>query len=201
LTFGGILNTTMPKSITETLAKATAGDWQTMDSLVPAVYAELKAIASSYLHGDRAHTLQPTALVHEAFLKMVGNDRGWSGQDHFKAVAAKAMRQVLVDYARARNSDKRGGGRRKASISVDGFASPGQTGETREMQIEELDQLLVLLAEVSPRMAQVAELRLFGGMETDQIARVSGSSLKMVQRNWQLARAWLAGKVRERSGG
>jgi RNA polymerase sigma-70 factor (ECF subfamily) len=191
----------VPKSITESLAKATAGDWQSLEALVPVVYSELRALAAHYLHGERAHTLQPTALVHEAFLKMVGSETGWAGKDHFKAVAARAMRQVLVDHARARNTEKRGGGRARASISVEEFAGADGLEETREMQVEELDQLLTQLAENSPRMAKIAELRLFGGMDAQQIARVSGLSVKTVQRDWQLARAWLGGKVRERHGG
>lgn len=192
----------MTRSITDTLARATAGDSHSLDTLVPLVYAELRALAAKYLQGERSHTLQPTALVHEAFLKMVGNDDGWSGKDHFKAVAARAMRQVLVDHARARNTIKRGGNGGRADFSVDLLAGDAaDLGHTREMQVEELDQLLTGLAQVSSRLANIAEMRLFGGMESEQMARVTGQSVKTIQRDWKLARAWLAGKIKERNSG
>ena len=182
-------------SVGELIANATPGDERSMEALLPVVYAELRAIAGSYLQGNAAHTLQPTALVNEAFLKMVGSDKQWSGRDHFMAVAAKAMRQVLVDHARKKSAGKRGGvdGKRapRADVSIEGIAD---ANSTREMRVMDLDELLTELAKADPRAARGAEMRLFGGMEQDQIARVLGISRTLVTTDWQFARAWLASK-------
>lgn len=183
-------------SVAELLSQAQPGDEHSTNSLLPLVYNELKALAANHLAQEsrgRAHTLQPTALVHEAFLKMVGNDKRWSGRDHFMAVAATAMRQVLVDHSRRKNADKRGGGKAAADVSVEGLGAADK--ETREVRVVWLDELLTELARSGERVARVAELRLFGGMEQDQIARVLGISRMTVHRDWQIARAWLAGKM------
>ena len=191
-------------SVGELIAHATPGDDGSMEALLPLVYAELRAMAGSYLRGDAAHTLQPTALVNEAFLKMVGSDKRWSGRDHFMAVAAKAMRQVLVDHARKKRAGKRGGGggvdgkrARRADLSIEGIAD---ASSTREMRVMELDELLTELAKADPRAARGAEMRLFGGMEQEQIARVLGISRTLVTTDWQFARAWLASKYTGGSG-
>lgn len=180
----------MPKalSVGTIISQAVAGDHRSMEQLLPLVYSELRALAGSYLDDRAAHTLQPTALVHEAFLKMVGSDREWSGRDHFMAVAAIAMRQVLVDHARKRTADKRGGGAVKAAVDV----------ESREVRVLDLDDLLSALAKADPRAARIAEMRLFGGMEHEQVARVLGISRNQVSIDWQFARAWLASKVQPR---
>lgn len=188
-------------SVGELIAHATPGDDGSMEALLPLVYTELRAMAGSYLRGDAAHTLQPTALVNEAFLKMVGSDKRWSGRDHFMAVAAKAMRQVLVDHARKKSAGKRGGvdGKRapRADLSIEGIAD---AGSTRELRVMELDELLTELAKADPRAARGAEMRLFGGMEQEQIARVLGISRTLVTTDWQFARAWLASKYTGRGG-
>jgi len=190
-------------SVGELIAKAQPGDERTMAALLPLVYSELKMLAARQLEREdgrgKAHTLQPTALVHEAFLKMVGNDKGWSGRDHFMAVAATAMRQVLVDHSRRKNADKRGGGAARADISLEGLSASDSGSLTREMRVVELDALLTELARSSQRAARVAEMRLFGGMESDQIARVLGISRMTIHRDWQVARAWLAAKMMEGS--
>ena len=179
-------------------AHSSGGDERSMDSLLPLVYDELRLLAARQLgragNDGRIHTLQPTALVHEAFLKMNGADKQWSGRDHFMAVAAKAMRQVLVDHSRRKSAEKRGGGAARADISVDGLSADG-AGSSREVRVIELDDLLTELARSSERAARVAEMRLFGGMEQDQIARVLGVARMTVHRDWQVARAWLAAKV------
>lgn len=191
-------------SVGDLLANATPGDERSMDALLPAVYAELRAIAGNYLRSDAAHTLQPTALVHEAFIKMVGADKEWSGRDHFMAVAAKAMRQVLVDHARKKAAAKRGGADTRpaprAEISIDGLPDRAG-GSTREMRVMELDELLNELAKADPRAARGAEMRLFGGMEQEQIARVLGISRTLVTTDWQFARAWLASEYTGDGGG
>ncbi len=127
---------------------------------------------------------------------MVGEDRRWSGRDHFMAVAAKAMRQVLVDHARRKTAAKRGGGAARADLCIEILATH-TGGATRELRVLELDDLLGKLAELDPRAARGAEMRLFGGMEQEQIARVLGVSRTLVSTDWQFARAWLASKVRE----
>lgn len=185
-------------SVAELLSNAQPGDERSMAALLPLVYDELRLLAATYLNrGGPGHTLQPTALVHEAFVKMAGADKasGWSGRDHFMAVAAKAMRQVLVDHSRAKNADKRGGGAPRANISIDGLtAAPNSS---REVRVLELDDLLTHLAKADERSARVAEMRLFGGMEQEQIARVLGVSRMTVTTDWQFARAWLATRVRD----
>ncbi len=181
----------------ELLASAKPGDDGSVSQLLPMVYAELRALAGSYLQGRPGHTLQPTALVHEAYMKMVSRDRQWSGRDHFVATAARAMRQVLVDHARAKNRDKRGGGLAREPLTIatvpDAPGRPGSIrGDSRELRVLELDELLTRLARDDERAARVAELRLFGGMEQEQIARVLGVSRMTVTTDWQFARAWLA---------
>src|SRR5207253_341663 len=116
---------------------------------------------------------------------------------HFMAVAAKAMRQVLVDHSRRKMADKRGGGMARADVSIDGLLGGPDAAGSRELRVVELDDLLTELARSSARAAQVAEMRLFGGMEQDQIARVLGVARMTVHRDWQLARAWLAGKMQD----
>lgn len=181
----------------EVLSNARPGDDDTVGRLLPMVYAELKALADSFLQGRPGHTLQPTALVHEAYLKLVSKDRQWAGRDHFVATAARAMRQVLVDHARTKGRDKRGGNAARADICIetiaDGAGRRGSSGggETRDMRVLVLDELLTRLAADDERAARVAEMRLFGGMEQEQIARVLGVSRMTVTTDWQFARAWL----------
>ena len=196
-----LLKMSEPISVPDLLARAQPGDAQSMATLLPLVYEELRKLACVYMDdhrpGDgRNHALQPTALVHEAFIKMVGNDKGWSGRDHFMAVAATAMRQVLVDHSRRAKADKRGGDAKRSDISVEGFGEESAAA-SREMRVLELDDLLIELSKSSERSARVAEMRLFGGMEQDQIARVLGITRMTVHRDWQIARAWLAAKVQD----
>lgn len=184
-------------SMGELLSNAKPGDEDAVSRLLPMVYAELKALAGSFLAGHPGHTLQPTALVHEAYLKLVANDREWAGRDHFVATAARAMRQVLVDHARGKNREKRGGGAARADLSIETLGdAPGRpgarAGSGRELRVLELDDLLTRLARDDERAARVAEMRLFGGMEQEQIARVLGVSRMTVTTDWQFARAWLA---------
>ena len=182
-------------SITEMLANARPGSDLSAAAILPLVYEELRALAGSYLRREQGHTLQPTALVHEAYVKLIGSDRAWAGRDHFMAVAARAMRQVLVDHSRARNTAKRGGGAAKADISISVVGAVESVSS--DFQVLELNHLLETLARLSARPARVAEMRLFGGMNTDQIATVLGVSDFTVKQDWQFARAWLAGKMQE----
>jgi RNA polymerase sigma factor (TIGR02999 family) len=184
-------------SVARALSSMEPGESPSIDTLLPLVYAELRALAAAQLNqhrsaDGRSHTLQPTALVHEAFIKMIGNDKGWSGRDHFMAVASIAMRQVLVDHARRTHAEKRGGKQNRANLTID--AGDVADGASRELQIVDLDDLLTQLAVKDERVARIAEMRLFGGMEQDQIANVLGVSRMTVHRDWLVARAWLAAK-------
>lgn len=173
------------------------------ETLLPLVYRELKALAAAQLSrepaGGRSHTLQPTALVHEAFLKMSGEEKGYAGRDHFMAVAAVAMRHILVDHARRKKAEKRGGDAAQVDVSVEllGGEEPGQ--ETRDARVLWLHDLLNELAQLRERTARVAEMRLFGGMDFEQIARVLDVTRMTVHRDWTVARAWLAAKMQDAS--
>lgn len=188
-------------SVADLIAQARDGDPRSLATLLPLVYDELKALAASYMERQPGHTLQPTALVHEVYLKLVGTDaanpaqRSWNGREHFMATAARAMRQVLVDHARRRLAVKRGDGARRADVSIEGFEAAPRAGSTREMRVLELDELLTRLAAADERSARGAEMRLFGGMDQDQIARVLEVSRATVVTDWQFARAWLASKI------
>lgn len=171
------------------------GSDATLRELLPLVYDELRSLAAHHLSlpGERAYTLQPTALVHEAYLKMGSADKRWSGRDHFMAVATIAMRQVLVDHARRKQAEKRGGGMQRVDVSVEGLGE--DAGASREFRVLELHDLLTQLATLDARAAQIAEMRLFGGMTQDQIANVMSVSRVTVTAEWRFARAWLAGRV------
>lgn len=165
-----------------------------MRRLLPVVYGELRALAAHYLDGRSQHTLQPTALVHEAYLKLAKSDMAWCGRDHFVATAARAMRQILVDHARRKQTDKRGGGAIRVSVELDSL--PHATTACRDCAVVDLDHLLVRLEAADSRAARIAEWTLFGGMAQDEIANVLGISRMTVTRDWQFARAWLASELR-----
>ncbi len=157
------------------------------------LYAELRSLAAALFRTERAgHTLQPTALVHEAFARLVDRERvDWQGSAHFRGIAGQAMRRVLVDHARARLAAKRGGGRDRVTLS----AVPGVPGAGFELI--ELDDALTKLARESERAARVAELKVFAGLSGDEIAEALGVSRRTVTGDWTVARLWLA---RELSG-
>ena len=167
------------------------------DHLWPLVYGELRRLAASYLRRERpGHTLQPTALVHEVYLKLVGsapprlNDR-----THFLAVAARAMRQVLVDHARHHLTERRGGGWQR--VTLDEALSPRLD---RELAVLDLDRILGAFAALDPRAAQVAEMRIFSGMTIAEIASALGVSTRTVDGDWAMARGWLAREMRRGTG-
>jgi RNA polymerase sigma factor (TIGR02999 family) len=165
-----------------------AGDATALDRLLPIVHAELRRIAGHLLAGEQhARTLQPTALVNEAFLRLVTiTDVQWQSRAHFLAMAARQMRRVLVDAARARQSHKRGDGAPPVTVDTAllGAATPGQ-------DVVALHDALEALARVDPRKSQVVELRFFGGLSNDEAAEVLGVSTDTITRDWKLARAWL----------
>lgn len=173
--------------VSRLLASLNAGDARAADALVPLVYKELRRLAGHYLKHERpGHTLQPTALVHEAFLKLVDQDTAWQNRTHFFAMAANLMRRILVDYARSHDARKRGGAAEKVSLD-DAFVF----AKERPAEVIALDEAMRELAEIDPRRAQVVELRFFGGLSNEEIAEVLGVHSNTVLRDWNLARAWL----------
>jgi RNA polymerase sigma factor (TIGR02999 family) len=171
--------------VTRLLEAVVAGDSHALDRLVPLVYEDLRRVAHRQLDREGGgHTLQTTALIHEAYLKLAsGGAMSATSRAHFLAIAARAMRQVLVDYARRRKATKRGGG--VISVTLGDEAGPADTSS---------DDLLALddaLKELDPRQRQVIECRFFGGMEEKDIAEVLGVSERTVRRDWVKARAWL----------
>ncbi|MCC6428680.1 MAG: sigma-70 family RNA polymerase sigma factor [Phycisphaerales bacterium] len=162
-----------------------------MDALMPLVYDELRAIAGSFLRGQGSHTLQPTALVHEAFVKLDRGPKRWTSREHFMSTAARAMRQILVDHARRKNAEKRGG---SAGLRISLDAIPGE-GAAPDITVSEIDELLTELQGVDPRAAQIAEMRIFAGMNHEEAAVVLGTSRTSVSNDWQFARAWLAARL------
>lgn len=176
------------------LQTATRGDSSALDRLFPALYQELKRQAAGYLRGERAgHTLQPTALAHETYLRLIGRrDFPWQNRAHFMASAARAMRSILVDHARRRRAQKRGGGREQVPLDATMAIE-----EQRPVAFDDLDRALEDLARRSERQAKVVELRYFGGLSAEETAEVLGVSSVTVKRDWATARAWL---YRELSG-
>ncbi|HEX8723024.1 MAG TPA: sigma-70 family RNA polymerase sigma factor [Pyrinomonadaceae bacterium] len=173
--------------VTRLLLEWGAGDPAAAERLMPLVYGELRRLARDYLRRERPdHTLQPTALVNEAFLKLVDQRRGWQNRHHFYGIAAQAMRRVLVDHARARATEKRGGPLQRLSLEDVNVSTGGRAAE-----LVALDEALSGLARVFPRKAQVVELRFFGGLSVDETAAVVGVSDKTVMREWESAKLWL----------
>lgn len=163
------------------------GDREALERLIPLLYAELKRLAHQYLrHEAVGHTLQTTALVHEAYLRLTGADVAWEGRRHFLAVAATVMRRVLVDHARGRERAKRGGGEVALPLQEELAAAP-----ERAVDLVELDEVLTRLSSLDPRKAQVIDLVYFGGLSYDETAAVLEISPATVHRDIRLARAWL----------
>jgi RNA polymerase sigma factor (TIGR02999 family) len=183
----------MRPDITLLLADAGRGDQGASARLMEIVYVELRALAGSYAKGQRlGHTLQPTALVHEAFVKLVESDgQGFEDRTHFFAVAATAMRQILTDHARARAADKRGGDWARVTLDEGALAA-----ESRELDLIALDDALTELEEHDARKHRVVELRFFGGLTAEETARVLKVSLTTVESDWRAARAWLQMKLK-----
>jgi RNA polymerase sigma factor (TIGR02999 family) len=159
--------------------------------LVPMVYDELRRIAAAMLRGDRARTLQPTALVHEAFLNMGAPSAGWADEGHFRAIASLAMRRVLADHVRGRHGQKRGGGRRPVSLDVDAL------GTGVRHSAADLHAVLEELEALKPRVARLVIYRFFGDLSVQQAAERLAISLSTAEADWRFARAWLTQRLRE----
>lgn len=195
LTLAGAMTGTGPATVL--IQRAGAGDRAAAEELLRVVYGELRELAASALSRERAgHTLQPTALVHEAWLRLAGPDAGWNGRGHFFGAAARAMRQVLVDHARARNAAKRGGGR--AAVELDEALL---AWESRALDLLALDEALAELARVDERAVRIVELRFFAGLEMDEVARALELSLPTVERGWRMARLWLRARLEPGAAG
>ena len=175
--------------VTRLLQDMSDGSEEAAERLYPRVYSELKSIAAARLRAERAgHTLSATALVHEAYLKLVRqSDVDWQNRGHFFSIAARAMRRVLLDYAIARKAEKRGGGAAMVTLEHE---SAGQDADLD--QVLAIDEALTRLAELDARQAQVVELRYFGGLTLEDIATALDVSLSSVNRDWRMARAFLA---------
>ena len=174
--------------VTRLLAAMAAGDRTAFDDLLPLVYDELREIAHRHLRGERVgQTLATTDLVHEAYFSLVGIDRvNWSDRAHFLAVAARAMRRVLINRAEARGAQKRGGDRQQAALDVDALPA-----ELPDDQLLALDEALRLLEARNERYGRIVECRFFAGMSIEETASVLSISSATVKRDWVLARAWL----------
>lgn len=175
--------------VTELLLEWSEGNNEALDALVPLVFRELQRIAHRYLRNEReSHTLQTTALVNEAFLKLIDQTRiKWQNRAHFFGVAANAMRRILVDHARQHLADKRGAGAEKISLD----AGLIDISDEKAANLIELDAALKKLAELEPNRSRLVELRYFGGLSIEETAEVLGVSEATVIRQWRVARAWL----------
>jgi len=180
--------TSSPQNVSQLLQAWGSGDETALDKLMPLVYEELRGMAKRYMNRQSpGHTLQTTALIHEAYLRLVDQkDVQWQNRAHFFGVAAKAMRHILVDYARARQATKRGGEARLVSFDEAAMVSVGRTAE-----LVALDDALQSLAAFDHRKSQIVELRYFGGLTVEETAEILKVSPETVARDWRLARTWL----------
>lgn len=174
--------------ITQLLVAFKAGDLDAQRKLLDVVYAELHRMAGRYMRRERPdHTLQATALIHEAYVRLIDQrDKDWQNRAHFFGVAAQMMRRILVDHARTRRTDKRGGGQHKVSLDEAMLLTNRQSDE-----LIALDEALSRLAQFDPRQSRVVELRFFGGLTEEETAEVLGVASRTVKRDWSMAKAWL----------
>lgn len=189
---------TSAAEVTALLNKLAQGDQSVITRLMPLIYNELHQRAAAYMRDERAgHTLQPTALVHETYLKLVEQHRtSFQNRAHFMAVAAKLMRRILIDHARARLCSKRGGGQ-----------SPDSWNESMAIQVNSQEQLLAVnealerLRVLDPRQEEIVEMRFFGGLTVEETAEALDVSVRTVEREWTVARAWLYCQLMEKGAG
>ena len=189
--------TPSPPDITGLLDDWGRGDPRALDRLVPLVYAELRRVAARQLRHERdGHSLQPTALVHEAYLRLVGQRQvHWENRAHFFAVSAQVMRRILVDHARRRKAAKRGDDAERVSIAQD-IAAPASDA----ISVLALDRALDRLEPTDPPLARIVELRAFGGLTVDEVAHVLKVSPSTAKRSWRTARAWLVRELGAEAG-
>lgn len=180
-------------NVTQILEAMSSGDQTAADGLLPIVYDELRRLAHGYMRNERSdHTLQATALVHEAYIQLVDwKNVSWQNRAHFFAAAAKLMRKILVDYAREKNALKRGGGVRTIALD-EALSFPNR----KEVDLLVLDDALEELHQFDPQQSKIVELRFFGGLTIEETAHALGISDSTVKRDWQIAKAWLFNKMK-----
>jgi RNA polymerase sigma-70 factor (ECF subfamily) len=178
--------------VTQLLKAMKSGDSKAAETLLPLLYEELHRLAKAYMRRERPeHTLQATALINEAYLRLVKDQVDWNSRAHFIGIAAQVMRRVLVDHARAHKADRRAGKLKRVEMQDDFAVSAAQLDE-----VADLDGALVRLAAISERQARVVELRYFGGLTFDEIASLLEITPRSVKRDWSLARMWLYQELR-----
>lgn len=181
------MNEAQSGEITQLLVAWSHGEETALQTLTPIIYEELRRLAQSYMRQERAgHTLQSTAVVHEAFIRLIDQNVEWKSRAHFFAIAAKMMRRILVDHARARSTSKRGAGMPRVAMDVQAVAS-----QERSVDLMALDEALQHLAKIDPQRGRIVELKYFGGLSNEESANVLGISPATVQRQWSGAKAWL----------
>jgi RNA polymerase sigma factor (TIGR02999 family) len=181
-----------PGDVTRLLQQWSSGQEQALDGLLSRIHHELRTLAASYLRRERPdHTLQPTALVNEAFLKLVDQRAvRWQNRAHFFGIAAQAMRRILVDHARAHGASKRGGAARKVALDADTLV-----GSAPDVDVLALDEALSRLAVMDPQQSRIVELRFFGGLTMEETAEVMRLSPATIGREWRMAKAWLSAEL------
>jgi len=182
-----------PAEVTLLLAELTKGNEQAASRIVPLVYEELRRLATHYMRRERGdHTLQATALVHEAYIKLVEQRSvNWQSRAHFFAIAAQIMRRLLIDHARGHLRDKRGAGERPIPLDENLAFAPEQS-----LELIKIDEALDRLSKLDPRQTKIVELRFFGGLTVEETAEVLAISPKTVKRDWSVAKAWLHGELK-----
>lgn len=184
----------MPENITQLLNEWSDGDERALDRLTPLVYEELRQQAARYLRRERpGHTMQTTALINEAYLRLIdAKEVRWQGRAHFFAIAANLMRRILVDHARQRNAAKRGGS--PLRVTIDRIVA---TAKQSNIEVLAIDEALTKLAAIDRQQAQIVELRFFSGLSVEETAAALGISPRTVKRDWSVARAWLRREIGE----
>lgn len=187
------------ENLTQLLIQYSSGDEAVLESLLPHIYQELRRLAESYMRREAAHhTLQPTALVHEAYFKLIDQNRvQWQNRSHFFGVAAQLMRRILIDHARKRRASKRGGS--QIRLSFDDAIQVAAADNSRP-DLLALEEAMEKLEALSPRQAKVVELRYFGGLNIEETAEVLKTSPATVKRDWSMAKAWLFREIKDGLG-
>jgi RNA polymerase sigma factor (TIGR02999 family) len=186
----------LPENITQLLNQWSDGDERALDRLTPLVYEQLRQQAARYLRRERpGHTMQTTALINEAYLRLIdAKEVRWQGRAHFFAIAANLMRRILVDHARQRNAAKRGSS--PIHVTLDRIVA---TAKQSDVDVLAIDEALTKLAAIDPQQAQIVELRFFSGLSVEETAAALGISPRTVKRNWSVARAWLRREIGEQA--